>query len=364
MDTTDPDISFDSNDVCNHCRRYDNEIKPKLLSPKEGKKKLESIVSQIKAKGRGKDYDCIIGLSGGIDSAFVAYKAKEFGLRPLVVHFDNGWNSEVSVRNIERTVKQLEFDLETYVMDWEEFKSIQRSFFKASVLDIELITDNAFVAALYEIARKRGIKTILNGFNYATESILPRAWYHFKMDAKNIRAIHSKHGNTKISKLPMFSVVDYAMNRLFYKIQSVYPLNYIDYRRDEAMELLQRELHWEYYGGKHCESVFTYFYQAYILPLKFGIDKRRAHLSSLILSGQMTREKALEVIAAEVYPSEKAEKLKEYVAKKLGFSLSEFDQVLGFPPKSHSDYSSEEALYLKFVSALKTFRKLGFLREL
>jgi len=345
MDTSDPDISFDQDGICNHCHRYDSEVKPRLLSPEEGRKKLSETVSRIKMEGRNKEYDCILGLSGGIDSAFVAYKSKELGLRPLVLHFDNGWNSEVSVKNIEQIVKRLDFDLETHVMDWEEFKDIQRSFFKASVLDIELITDNAFNAALYQIANKRKINYILNGFNYATESILPKAWYHFKMDARNIRAIHKKYGSMPIKNLPMFGVMTYAYNRIFKNIQSIYPLNYINYNKNSAMEILSREIGWKYYGGKHCESVFTYFYQAYIPPHKFNIDKRKAHLSSLILSGQMGREEALKIIQNEPYPSKAAEAHKEYVAKKLGFQIDEFNRIMDMPPKSHNDFASEKYIY-------------------
>jgi len=362
MDTTDPDISFDEKGVCNHCLRYDSEIRPKLLSPEEGAKKLGEIVAKIKNEGRGKEYDCILGLSGGIDSAFVAYKAKEYGLRPLVVHFDNGWNSEISIKNIEQIVKVLDFDLETHVMDWEEFKDVQRSFFKASVLDIELITDNAFISALYKIASKRKINYILNGFNYATESILPRSWYHFKMDVSNIRDIHGKYGTIPIRKLPMFSVMDYTYSRIFKKIQSVYPLNYINYDKNEAMKTLGKEVGWKYYGGKHCESIFTYFYQAYILPYKFNIDKRKAHLSSLILSGQMTRPEALKITESEPYPSKAATEHKDYVAKKLGFSVKEFDEIMDMPPRSHSEFSTEKPLYENFVKILNLLRKLKLAR--
>jgi len=277
-----------------------------------------------------------------------------------VVHFDNGWNSEISIKNIEQIVKNLEFDLETHVMDWEEFRDVQRSFFKASVLDIELITDNAFISSLYKIASKRKINYILNGFNYATESILPKSWYHFKMDVRNIKDIHSKYGSIPMKHLPTFSVMDYACYRLFKNIHSIYPLNYIPYNRNEVMKILVNDLGWKYYGGKHCESMFTYFYQAYILPYKFNIDKRKAHLSSLILSNQMTRDEALKIIENEKYPSKAAAEHKDYIAKKLGFSVQEFDEIMDMPPRSHDEFSTEKPLYEKIVKILNFLRKLKF----
>jgi len=363
MDTTDPDISFDNNGVCNHCRRFDIEIKPKLLLPAEGRKILDEIVTKIKKDGIKKEYDCILGLSGGVDSAFVAYKAKELGLRPLVVHFDNGWNTEISIKNIEQIVKTLGFDLETYVMDWEEFKDIQRSFFKASVVDIELITDHSFLAALYDIASRRKIKYILEGVNFASEAILPDKWRHFKKDLMNIESIQNKYGTMPIKNLPTMGVFKYLFYKFIKRFECVSILNYMDYNRDEAMKILTSEVGWKNYGNKHCESLFTYFYQAYILPLKFNIDKRKAHLSSLILSGQISREQALKIIEEEPYPSKVAEEYKEYVAKKLGFTVSDFDEIMRMPVKSHYDYSSEEKIYVLMHKVFKYCRRIGLLKS-
>ncbi|MFZ2656382.1 MAG: N-acetyl sugar amidotransferase [Victivallales bacterium] len=363
MDTTDPDISFDENGVCNHCLRYDTEIRPRLLSPEEGKRKLDEIVVKIKNEGKGKEYNCILGLSGGVDSAFVAYKAKELGLRPLVVHFDNGWNTEVSINNIEQIVKKLGFDLETHVMDWEEFKDIQRSFFKASVLDIELITDHSFLAALYDIASKRRIKYILEGINYSSESIMPDSWRHFKKDLLNIKTIQKKYGTMPIRNLPSMGVFKYLYYKFIQRFTCVSLLNYINYDRDEAMRVLSSEVGWKYYGNKHCESLFTYFYQAHILPLKFNIDKRKAHLSSLILSGQISRVQALKTIQDEPYPSKAAGEYKEYVAKKLGFTTDEFDEIMRMPIKSHYDYSSEEKLYKLMHKVFILFKRIGLVKS-
>lgn len=358
MDTTDTEIEFDEQGVCSHCLRYDAEIEPRLLSPEAGADVLARTVGRIKAHGEGRSYDSILGLSGGADSSFVAYKAHEWGLRPLPVHFDNGWDSEPAVKNIEKLCKGLDLDLETHVMDWEEFKDIQRAFLKASVLDMELVTDQAYNAALYRIASQRGIKFILNGFNYATESILPATWAHLKRDLRNLKAIHRTYGDLPLKRFPRMGVLKYFWYRVVNRFEVVYPLNYMDYRRSEAMDVLTRELGWQSYGGKHCESLFTYFYQAYMLPLKFNIDKRKAHLSSLILSGQTTREEALRELESEPYPSKAAEQQKAYVAKKLGFSEDEFDVLLARPPVPHSDFPSEEWLYDVMVKGL------GFLRSL
>lgn len=345
MDTTDPDIEFDKNGVCNHCRQYIQIARLKLFPCIERTKRREEIVTKIKKSGNGKKYDCIIGLSGGVDSSYLAYVTWQLGLRPLVVHLDNGWNSELSSRNVENIVNKLDFDLYTYVINWEEFRDLQRSFLKASVLDIEMLTDHAINALLYQQAQKRKIKYILTGTNVVTESVLPRSWNARKSDLKNIKAIHKKLGTIKIRTFPQastFKILFYYS--YFRRIKRISLLNYIDYNKKKAIEILEKELGWKCYIGKHGESIFTKFYQGYILPKKFKIDKRRAHYSNLINSGQMTREEALKSINEEPYDINESKVDKEYVIKKLGFTEEEFEEIMKCPIKSHYDYPSDRTL--------------------
>ncbi len=359
MDTTDADITFGDDGVCSHCSRFDREVQPKMLSGESARGVFDETIARIKRDGENAEYDCIVGLSGGLDSSYLAFLAVKHGLRPLAVHFDNGWNSELAIKNIEVIVRSLGLDLETHVIDWEEFRDIQRSLFKASVLDIELVTDHAFVAALYEVARKRRIKYILNGFNIIGESILPKSWSHFKMDCRNLRAIQKRYGRLKIRKLPTMAVLKYAFYRFVARFESVYLLNCADYNRAEAARVLEQEIGYRPYGNKHCESLFTLYYQTYVLPRKFGIDKRKAHYSSLVLSGQMTREEALAELEREPYPSAEADAKTSYVAKKLGFSDEEFEAILSAPPRPHSDFPSDEPLYKALHRVLTVLRRLA-----
>ena len=345
MDTSDPEIVFDEQGVCNHCHAYEEKASQKVYTGEEGSRRLREVVDRIRHDGRGKEYDSIIGLSGGVDSSYLAYQAKLLGLRPLAVHFDNGWNSELSVKNIENIVKKLGFDLFTYVIDWEEFRDLQVSFFKASVIDIELLTDNAIFASIYKIARERGIGYMLDGQNVVTEAVMPKSWVHLKSDLKNIKAIQKRFGTKKIRSFPTIG----PWRQLFYQfagvLKPVYLLNYMPYNKADAMALLERELGWKYYGGKHYESIFTKFYQAYVLPQKFHVDKRRPHLSNLICSGQMKRDEALDAMREELYPAAELKNDREYVLKKLGFTEEQFDAIMKLPPRSHLDYSSSAPRY-------------------
>lgn len=349
MDTTDPGILFDENGVCNHCRDYDLKAGKNVFSGAAAERKLNEIVGKIKEEGRNKEYDCIIGLSGGIDSSYLALQAKRLGLRPLAIHFDNGWNSELSVKNIENIVKKLGFDLYTYVIDWEEFRDLQVSFFKASVVDIELLTDNAITSVLYRIAREKKIRYFLDGQNVVTEGVMPKAWVHLKSDLKNIRAIQKRFGTRKIESFPTLGPWKKIIYQLLRVLQPICLLNYFPYNKDEAIKTLERELGWRYYGGKHYESIFTKFYQAYVLPVKFHIDKRRAHLSTLVCSGQMSRKDALAAMEEELYPAAELKADKEYVLKKLGLSNAEFEEIMGLPVKSHLDYPSSSPMYNRLV---------------
>jgi N-acetyl sugar amidotransferase len=356
MDTSDPEIEFDGDGVCNHCRKYERKAHRQLVLGDEGKHRLQAIAAVIKKKGRRKDYDCVLGLSGGVDSSFAAYHVKRLGLRPLLVHLDNGWNTPISNQNIEKIARAFGLDLHTHVIDWEEFKDIQLSYLKASVVDIEVPTDQAIFALLYAAAVKNRVKYIITGTNLATEGVMPLSWVYNKIDLRNLKDIHRRFGRTRLKTFPMFGIG----RRLFYeyvlRILQIPVLNYVPYRKEEAKEIIARELGWQDYGGKHYESIFTRFYQAYILPRKFNIDKRRAHLSALICSGQITRDEAMEKLAQPLYSEEELARDREYVLKKLGLSPEEFEEIMRLPARSHLDYRSDVRIR-QFVSSLK--RKLA-----
>ena len=265
MDTTDPQIQFNDEGVCNHCRDYDKRVKNELIPIAQREETLHMLVDKMKKAGRGRKYDCIIGLSGGVDSTYVAYIVKTLGLRPLAVHLDNGWNSELAVKNIENIVKKLDIDIYTHVIDWEEFKDIQISYFKASIIDIEVPTDHAIWAILYKLAAKNGIKYLINGSNLVTESILPLSWISDKNDLRNLKSIHNKFGRKKMKTFPTLGFFKKAYYDYIIGVNVVMILNYLDYDKKEAMKVIEKELDWKNYGGKHHESLFTKFFQAYIL---------------------------------------------------------------------------------------------------
>lgn len=346
MDNTDPDIQFDQETgFCNHCTFHFETAPLKLLPFKEREEKLISTIEMIKDAGKGKKYDCIMGLSGGVDSSYVATLAKKYGLRPLAIHLDNGWNSELAVNNIHNIVEKLGLDLHTHVINWNEFQDLQRSFIKASVVDIELLTDHAITAIIYKMAKKFGVKYILSGSNFNTESIMPATWYHRKSDLKNLLDIHDQFGKVKLKTFPKLSTLDLAQYTILRGIKQVHILNLINYNKDEAIQFLTDNIGWRNYKGKHHESIFTRYYQTYILPEKFNIDKRKCHYSSLICSGQITRSEALEALKIQPYSKDEIEAEGVYIAKKLGFSKKEFEDYIKTPPKSHYDYKSDQFLY-------------------
>jgi N-acetyl sugar amidotransferase len=338
MDTSDPEIVFDAQGVCNHCHDYDRLIAQKVLEGQAGHEYLERLVEKMKRDGRGKPYDCIIGVSGGVDSTYVAYLVKKMGLRPLAVHMDNGWDSELAVRNIEETLKRLGIDLYTEVLDWEEFKDIQVAMLKASTPDSEVPSDHAISAVLGNMADKLKVKYIISGANVRTESHLPRAWSYGHFDWKYIRGLHKQFGSGRLKSFPSIGFFTYYRRLLTQRRVDI--LNYIDYNKNEAMKILQEELGWRYYGGKHYESIYTRFYQGYILPVKFGFDKRRSHLSSLICSGEITREAALVELDKPTYAPSMQEEDREYVVKKLGLSDEQFEAIMAAPKKTFWDYPS------------------------
>lgn len=357
MDTTDPDIVFDENGVCNHCKSAEEKLKRITFNTTaEREKALNQIIDKIKKEGKGKKYDCVIGLSGGVDSSYLAYKVVELGLRPLAIHLDNGWNSELAVQNIETIVNKLKIDLYTYVIDWEEFRDLQLAFLRAGVVDLEMLSDNAIVVSIYRIMKKYKIKTFLIGTNIATESIMPKSWYYsLKYDSLNIRSIYKRFGNgIKLKTFPMLNLVEFIKYRYFNAHNSISLLNYIDYNKPIALKFLQKELGYKPYPGKHYESRITRFYQAYILPTKFNIDKRKAHLSSLIVSGQITREEAIEELKKPLFGSElEKENEIDYFCKKMMISREEFENIMTSTPKSHYDFRSYGGYHIKLVKIIK-----------
>jgi N-acetyl sugar amidotransferase len=338
MDTTDPDIVFDGNGVCNHCHDHDRLMKQKVVTGKAGEEHLRKLVEQMKRDGRGKPYDCLIGVSGGVDSTYVAYLVRKMGLRPLAVHMDNGWDSELAVKNIEETLKRLGIELHTEVLDWEEFKGLQVAFLKSSTPDSEIPSDHAIWAVLGGLADKLRVKYIVSGFNVRTETHLPRAWSQGHFDWRYIRSVNSQFGRGKLRTFPHIGFFAYYRRLLTHRRVDI--LNYIDFNKTEAMKILEQELGWRYYGGKHHESIYTRFYQGYLLPVKFGFDKRRSHLSSLICSGEITRDAALKELDKPTYQPAMQEEDREYVVKKLGLTDDEFEAILNAPKKTFWDYPS------------------------
>lgn len=351
MDKSDPSIIFNE-DGCNHCSNA-IELLNKINKDTEKEIKLQKIISKIKETGKNNEYDCIIGISGGVDSSYVAYLVKKIGLRPLAVHLDNGWNSELSVRNIERVIKKLDIDLYTHVLKWNEFKNLQLSFLKASVPHCEHPTDHAITALLYKIANEKGIKYIIPGSNISTESISVKSWSGGQRDWKYIKSIHKQFGEVSLKDYPHITPYELFYYSHIKKIRSVSILNYVDYNKELVLDFLKAEFKWEYYGGKHYESLFTKFFQTYILPKKFDIDKRKSHFSSLICNGEMTRDEALLKLENEICSEDEYKSDKEYFIKKMGLEEDEFDAIMNEPVKSFDDYPSyEKSWYYKIFYSL------------
>jgi len=349
MDTSAKEISFDKKGVCNFCHYFDEYVGPVLerARTEAGKKAFHQMLETIKRAGKGSSYDSILGLSGGMDSSYLAYLAVESGLRPLAVHVDMGWNSEVSEYNVKNLVSKLGLDLETVVVDFEEMRDLQLAFYKAAVKNCEIPQDHAYRAALYQVAAKYDIYYLLLGGNKATESVLPKSWGYNAADLRHLLAIHRRFGSQRLRQYP---TLGFWQRYLYYpfvrKIREVRLLDYIPYNKQEAAALLAQRFGWQDYGLKHYESVLTRFFQGYYLPTKFGIDKRKAHLSSLILSEQISREEALEELKKPPYPSEEQLQAdKAHIAQRLGLSLSEWEEILVLPPRKHEEFPSSRFLF-------------------
>lgn len=359
MDTTDPDIQFDAQGVCNHCTKLIGIFKDPVYKEHFNEQALHKLVLKMKTAGRGKKYDCLLGISGGVDSSYLAYRLKQAGLRVLLVHMDNGWDTEIAVRNIKTVVDHLGFDYEAYVLDWEEFKDTQLAFLKASVVEAETPTDIAIQGAIHKIAAKHGIKYVVSGSNLVTEGILPYTWHYNAKDEKYLFAIQKQFGTKRLRKLPLFSFWQELWYKFIKNIRIVYPLNYIQFSKEEAIETLMQEMNWRKYSSKHYESRYTRFVQSYLLPQKFRIDYRKATFSSQICAGTMTRAEALVLLQQPIFKEEEIEQEKIYVAKKLGITGNELDNILALPPKSFHHYPNNQKklefyyrLYRKFFQSL------------
>lgn len=346
MDTSDPEIEFDPQGVCNHCREFDEVTRLRWFPNEAGMSQLRGIVDRIKRDGNGAAYDCILGLSGGVDSSYLAIRAREWGLRPLVVHVDAGWNSELAVANIEKVVKHCSFDLHTHVVDWEEMRDLHLAYLRAGVANQDVPQDHVFFSSLYHFATQNKIRYILSGGNIATEGIFPKSWHGSAMDAINLKAIHGQFGERP---LKTYSTISFFEHYLWYpfvkKMRTVRPLNYMPYDKAIAMAELERSIGWRAYGRKHGESLFTKLFQNHYLPTKFGYDKRRPHLASLIASGQMTRQEALAELAMPLYdPQELAIDI-AYFCKKLRITRAQFDEFMIAPPHHYAEFPTWEGRY-------------------
>lgn len=348
MDTSDSVIKFDENGVCDHCLNFENNIKPNWHTDEVGKEKLSKIVDQIKKDGKGKDFDCIIGISGGIDSSYLLYYAKEIlGLRPLAFSVDTGWNLNVAVENIEKVVNGLNLELYTEIVNWNEMKDLQLAFFKSQVPYQDLPQDHVIFAALYNYAVKYNIKHVLTGGNYSTECIREPLEWVYQNDLRMIKDIHKKHGMRTIKTLPLTGMFKYKIYYRFFKGMKVYrPLDLIPYEKQSAINTLVSKFNYEPYANKHFESIFTRFYEGYWLIEKFGYDKRRAHFSSLISTGQMKRIDALEKLKKHPYDRSQAMKDLEYICKKLSTSKKEFLDLMSENNKTFKDYKNKS----KFIA--------------
>ena len=354
MDTTDPNITFSVEGYCNHCTDYFDRIAHLTYQGERSDRQLESIVGRIRRAGMGRDYDCVVGISGGVDSCYTAHVIKSLGLRPLAVHMDNGWNSDIAVRNIKKVADGLGIDYQSYVLDWQEFRDLQLAFLRASVPEIETPTDMAIPAALHKIAADHGVKYVISGGNYATEGILPAAWHYNAKDLVFLRAVHRRFGMRKLATFPTFGYWDEMYSKFIKGIRIVYLLNYVPYSKADAMKFLQTQFGWQDHGGKHFESRITGFVHSYILPVKFGIDYRRATLSTQICAGEVTREAALQTLLSPPFNPEQAAREMDYLAKKFEISMAELEEILARPPKSHLDYPNDQKR-LEFI--YKVYRR-------
>lgn len=346
MDTSDPDIRFDEAGVCNHCRDFDARWRETWLPDERGEARLAALLKNIRETGRGRRYDCAIGLSGGADSSFVTLKAFEWGLRPLVVHVDTGWNSQEAVANIERLTKCCGFELHTHVVDWAEMRDLQLAYLKSGVPNQDVPQDHAIFASLYSFCVANGISRVISGGNIATEGIFPESWHADNMDLVNLRAIHRRFGIGRLRRFPQIGMLTrYVINPYLRGFRTLAPLNFMPYDRDRVVGELQEACGWQPYGRKHGESRFTKLFQNHFLPTRYGFDKRRPHLSSMIASGQITREEAIRRLNEPLYDPVELEADIAFLCNKLGISRSDFDEFIMAPHRHHTEFATHDRMY-------------------
>jgi len=358
MDTSDLKIRFDEQGVCDHCNTFKNDILPHWHTDERGHNKLLSIVKKIKRQGRGKEFDCLMGMSGGIDSSYLLYiMVEKYGLRPLVFHVDAGWNSQIAVNNIERLVDGLGLDLYTEVINWEEMKDLQLAFFKSGVPHIDTPQDHSFFATMYKFASRHNIKYILTGGNYSTECIRnPIEWMYYQTDSIQLRDIYKKHGTGKLKDYPVTNILWHKIFLPFIKkIKLIRPLDFFPYNKDEAMKMLIDKFGFQEYPQKHFESRFTRFYESYWLTKKFGYDTRKVQYSSLILTNQMTRQDALMKLKQPAYNPKTIHQDFEYIATKLEISVEELQSYMDAPNKTYRDYKSQQNIYNIGAKVMRLF---------
>lgn len=346
MDTTDTDIAFDAEGICNHCHQFDCETSRRWFPTNDGKKKIESIFNKIREERKHYEYDCILGLSGGLDSSYLALLMKEYELRPLVVHVDAGWNSELAVHNIEKVVKYCGYDLHTQVMNWPEVRDLQLAYLKAGFANQDVVQDHAYFASLYHFAVENKINYVISGGNVATEAVFPESWHHSAMDAINLKAVHKRFGSIPLKDYKVISFLQYYLYYPFIKkMKAIRPLDYLPYSKEVALAELQEKVGYKPYERKHGESRFTKFFQNHYLPEKFDMDKRIPHLSSMILTGLITREKALQELERPLYDPQELREDKHYISKKLGITTEQLDEYIMSPGRDYSECPNWDSRY-------------------
>ena len=351
MDDFRDTVHFDKDGRCNCCKAAERLLEIHWHPGPDGEARLETLVERLKREGRQKPYDAFVGLSGGVDSAYLAHVMRtRYKLRLLAIHVDAGWNTEPAVCNIERLVKNLDLDLYTHVVEWDEMRDLQLAFLKSGVFDQDIPQDHAFFAVLYRIPDLFNVRWFLSGVNLASESVAPPGCGVSKLDLRHLKAIHRRFGEVPLRLFPTLGLLGYAWRaRIRKKVMVARPLNWMDYRKDEAKEVLRREHGWVDYGQKHAESRWTKFYQQIYLPQRFGVDKRRWHLSSLIMSGQMSREKALQELETPPLTAKEEFREKRFVARKLGITVEELERLIRMPEVPHMAYPNSEWAWRTFV---------------
>lgn len=358
MDDTVQGITFDEKGECTFCKIHD-ELDAKFPANADTSRELDTLIAKIKKDGKGKRYDCVVGVSGGRDSTYTLYSAVKLGLRPLAVHFDNGWNSDLAVQNIKNVCKKLNIELYTHVADWEEFKDMQRAFLKASVPDAEVPTDWVIFSVLFKAAKDEGVKYIIHGHSFRTEGTTPLTWTY--MDGKYVNYIQKRFGTKRIKSFPVMTMFDYLYYTFIKRIVQVRLLYYLPYDEDKILDMLTNEVGWQSYGGKHHESKYTGFFQSFILTRKFNIDKRKLHYSALIRSGQLNRQNSLDKVKTDPYIG--GMETLEYCLKKLEFTHEEFETIMNEKPRLFTDYKSHYSLVRSMEKPIKWGTKIGVIPD-